>query len=82
MTIDPTFFFQKAIEFLRYGAIIGFLVATTLLINLNNKAYNSVFKEKKKQYFWFFLVISLIPLLIFIAIFNFIFQRLTMASGL
>jgi spore maturation protein SpmB len=79
--VDPQLFMNKVLEVFKYGAMLGFLVATTLLINLNNKAFTSVFREHSKAYFWFFLVISVIPLLAFIYVFNFLFGRLTFAFG-
>ena len=80
--IDIENFLNQVALIFKYGAMLGFLVATTLLINLNNKAYSRVFKTKSKSYFWFFLVLSIIPLLAFIYVFNFLFGKLTLARGL
>ncbi len=74
-------FIHKALQIFKYGAIVGFFVTTILVINLNNKAYNHVFKQKSKSYFWFFLLLSIIPLLSFIYIFNMFFGRFTLAIG-
>jgi len=72
-------FIHKTLQVFKYGAVAGFLVTTTLIINLNNKAFNSVFKGKTKSYFWFFLLVSLIPLLVFIYIFSALFGKLSLA---
>jgi len=66
----------EALQFLKFSAIAGFLATATLLINLNNKAFNYIFKEKAKSYFWFFLLISIIPLLAIIYVFNVFFGKL------
>jgi len=70
---------QKFIQVFKYGAIVGFFVTTILIINLNNKAFNSVFQQRSKSYFWFFLLISIIPLLAFIYVFNILFGKITLA---
>ena len=78
---DLILFTRKAVEIFRFGAIIGLIVATTLFVNINNKAFNTVFRERAKSYFWFFLMLSVIPLLVFIYIFSFLFGKLTYAMG-
>ncbi len=72
---------HKVLQIFKYGAIVGFFVTTVLIINLNNRAYNHVFQTKAKSYFWFFLIISIIPLLSFIYIFNMFFGKFTLAFG-
>lgn len=79
MKVDFLEVTNKAIQFLRYGAMLGFFVASILIINLNNKAFNFVFKEHAKRYFWFFMLLSVIPLLVFIFLFNAFFGRLNLS---
>src|SRR3972149_5607418 len=81
MQIDPQAFVNQTLSLFKYGAMLGFLVATVLLMNLNNKAFKYVFKDRAKSYFWFFLLLSVIPLLVFIYIFNLLFGRLSLAMG-
>lgn len=76
MTLDKKEVVAQTIQVIKYSAIVGFIATTTLLINLNNKLFLNVFKEKAKSYFWFFLVISIIPLLAFLYIFNVFFGKL------
>lgn len=77
MKIDPQVFINQTLTFFRYGAIAGFIVCATLLINLNNKAFTYIFKDRAKQYFWFFMLLSVIPLLAIIFVFNALFGGLT-----
>jgi apolipoprotein N-acyltransferase len=65
----------KASIFLEYSAIMGLIVTTVLIININNKAFNYVFKENSKRFFWLFMILSTIPLLIFIYLFTVLFGR-------
>lgn len=79
LDLDLRLIAQKTMQIFKYGAMVGFLVTTVLVINLNNRAFNSIFKERAKSYFWFFLLISVIPLLAFIYIFNMFFGRFAQA---
>ena len=72
---------EKAAGFLKYGAMLGFLVTTILIINLNNKAFKFVFKDHAKRYFWFFMLLSLIPLLAFIYLFTAFFGKLNISRA-
>jgi hypothetical protein len=81
LDIDLPLIAQKTMQIFKYGALVGFLVTTVLIINLNNKAFNTVFKDRAKSYFWFFLIISVIPLLAFIYIFNLLFARFSTVFG-
>lgn len=77
ITLDKKEVITQTLNVIKYGAIAGFLATTTLLINLNNKLFLRVFKEKSKSYFWFFLIISIIPLLAFLYVFNALFGKLS-----
>jgi hypothetical protein len=82
MMIDKTNFFLfagRAMQFLRWGAMLGFFVTAVLVINLNNKAFRFVFREHARSYFWFFLILSIIPLLVFIYLFNAFFGKLNLS---
>jgi len=63
-------------EFLRYSAITGFIVVTTLLINLNHKTFRYVLKDNARKYWWLFVVFAVVPLLLFLYVFTFIFGKL------
>lgn len=60
-------------EFFRIGAIAGFVAAFTLLINLNYKGFNYLFKDKTTKYWWVFVVACVIPFLVIMYIFTIIF---------
>jgi hypothetical protein len=79
MKVDVLVFIEKSMQFLRYGAMLGFFVVSILIINLNNKAFRFVFREHAKTYFWFFLLLSIIPLLVFIYLFNAFFGKLNLS---
>jgi hypothetical protein len=78
LVLDKSTFVEQSMQMVRYSAIVGFIAATTLVINLHNKLYLKVFKNKAKSYFWFFLLLSIIPLLVFLYIFNALFQKLSL----
>jgi len=61
------------LEFMRYSAITGFIVTTTLIVNINHHVFGTIFRERAKSYWWLFVLSGIIPLLVFIYIFNFIF---------
>ncbi len=69
--IDP-----RLMEAFRIGSITGFLATVTLLINVNYKVYQRIFKDKAKSYWWLFLLSALIPLLLFLYIFSLLFGKL------
>jgi hypothetical protein len=77
VNLDNKEVITQTLQIVKYSAIAGFIATTTLLINLNNKLFLKVFKKKSKSYFWFFLVISVIPLLAFLYVFNAVFGKLT-----
>lgn len=54
-------------------AFLGFLVTATLIVGLNFKIFNNIFKDKASNYWWLFLVISAIPIVVAIYIFSFFF---------
>lgn len=63
-------------EFLRYSSITGFIVVTTLVINLNHKAFRYVLKDNARKYWWIFVLFAVIPLLLFLYAFTFLFGKL------
>jgi len=64
------------ITFVRYSAIAGFIAIVPLIINLDFKAFRLVFKEKTATYWWFFVVLTVIPFLVLLYAFTKIFGRL------
>lgn len=60
-------------QFLRFSSLTGFIVVTTLIINLNFKAFRFVFKEKTGHYWWLFLLLALVPLGLIMFIFTLLF---------
>lgn len=58
---------------IKYGAIIGLIVVTTLIINLHFLGFKSVFKTKTVTYWWLFSMIIIIPLMLFLYIFSLLF---------
>ncbi|OGM03590.1 hypothetical protein A2715_00330 [Candidatus Woesebacteria bacterium RIFCSPHIGHO2_01_FULL_39_32] len=66
----------ELLSFLRFSAIAGLLATTTLLMNFNHKAFSNFFGYRSKSLWWLFLVFSVLPLLLFLFVFNFLFGRL------
>ena len=66
-------FSPEFLAFVRYGAITGFICVSVLIINLNHKLFNTVFRDSAKRFWWLFVLISLVPFLVIIYIFNFFF---------
>jgi hypothetical protein len=75
-----TTFTDKAIGFFRISAITGFLATTTLIINLNNQKFHTIFKDRAKKLWWLFLVVSLVLFAVILYIFNIIFQKLNIGG--
>lgn len=46
----------------------GFLTATTLIVGINFKIFNLVFKDSVKKYWWLFFLSALVPLMLFLTI--------------
>ena len=78
--LDPASFYNGLMQFTRYTAITGFIVVATLLINLNHKAFNYVLKDNAKKYWWLFTILAIIPLLLFLYVFTFIFGKISNQS--
>ncbi|OGM09492.1 hypothetical protein A2159_01010 [Candidatus Woesebacteria bacterium RBG_13_34_9] len=68
----------ETMAFLRFSAIAGLLTTTTLLVNLNKKTFNNIFQQRSKSLWWVFLFSSILPLLLFLYIFNFLFGEIDM----
>ncbi|OGM25115.1 hypothetical protein A2962_02320 [Candidatus Woesebacteria bacterium RIFCSPLOWO2_01_FULL_39_61] len=73
--INPDVFPREFLEFVRYGAITGFIAVTTLVININHKAFNTIFREKARSFWWLFVISGIIPLLLFLYAFTLIFDH-------
>jgi hypothetical protein len=58
---------------LKSVSFVGFLITATLLVGLNFKIFNNIFKDNAKNYWWLFLVISAVPILVAIYIYTFFF---------
>lgn len=65
----------QMIEFVRYSAIAGFIAATTLVVNINHKIFNTFFKERTASFWWLFVISALIPLSLFLYIFSLLFGK-------
>lgn len=73
MEILATFIPHEILIFFRYSAILGFICVATLVINLNHNLFNKVMSDNAKTFWWLFVIISVVPLLVIIYVFNFFF---------
>ncbi len=64
----------QLMEFFRFSAIAGLIAAVTLLINLHYSAFRYIFKERTKTYWWLFIVMTVIPLFLFLYVFSLLFE--------
>jgi len=64
--------------FFRFSAVAGLLATTVLLINLNHKAFDRVLGPKSKSLWWLFVLFSVVPLLLFLYIFTFLFGKMNL----
>ena len=67
---------EEIMQFLHYSAITGFIIVSVLLINLNHKAFDYVLKDNSKKYWWLFVLLAIIPLMLFLYAFTSIFGKL------
>lgn len=58
---------------LKSVSLVGFLVTATLIVGLNFKIFTNIFKDKASNYWWLFLVISVVPLLVALYIYTIFF---------
>jgi hypothetical protein len=58
---------------LKLVAFVGFLATATLFIGFNHKVFEVVFGEKSKTYWWLFALFVIVPFLLVIYIFSFLF---------
>ena len=64
----------KVIIFLKYSAIIGFVVAVSALVGLNHKFLNNFFKVKS-NYYWLILgFTSVLPVLMMVYVYSLLFS--------
>jgi hypothetical protein len=61
-------------------AFVGFLAAATLFIGLNHKFFVLALGEKSKTYWWMFIIIAVVPLLIIIYAFSYLFGSVPPSS--
>jgi len=66
---------SEFIYFLRYSAVAGLLALTVILINLNHYKFRSIFGERSGKLWWLFFTFSILPLMFFIFMFNFVLGR-------
>ena len=59
---------------IRFAAFAGFVVATTLFMNLNYRGFEKVFRGKTKSYWWLFIILTLIPALFTLFLFSMLFE--------
>ncbi len=66
-------------EFIRYGAIAGFIATTALVINLNWITFLFVFQKKKTTLFWtLFAIVAVLIFLVLLFVFSMVFERVMM----
>lgn len=65
---------QAGYEIIKFGALAGFIAASTILINLNYKAFNSVFQKKTKMVWFLFFVMAALPFGIMLLLFSYFFE--------
>lgn len=70
---EKALFSADFLNFLKVSAIIGLIVTTVLIINLNYHAFNLVFKERNKLFWTLFFTMVLIPLLVLLYLFTIFF---------
>ena len=66
---------KEVLEVVKYAAIGGLVATTTLIVNLSNVAFRTVFHERTKTYWWLFAMFTIIPLLLFLYVFSLIFGK-------
>jgi len=69
--MGPTLQVQQAIKSM---ALAGFLIAATLIIGINFKVFNNIFKEKTTNYWWLFLITAMVPIALVLYMFTFFFS--------
>ena len=74
--LKPELVPSEILEFLRYSAIVGFISTATIVINLNNKAFKRILGENAARLWWLFVLLAVIPLFVFLYLFNLIFGQL------
>ncbi len=60
---------------LKFGAMLGFVVCTVLVISLNFSLFKRIFKERTTSMWWLFMVFTFIPFIVMIGIFTLLFDR-------
>jgi len=63
----------ELLSFFRYAAILGFISVAVLIINLNHKLFDTVFRDSAKKFWWLFVLVSVVPFLVIIYVFDFFF---------
>lgn len=70
--MDSTSILSRILLFVRFAAILGFLVVTVFLINLNHKALKNYLRLDTKSQILLFLISSVLPLALFLYVANFL----------
>lgn len=65
---------QAGYEIIKFGALAGFIAASTFLINLNYKAFDRVFAKKTKIVWALFFTMTTLPLGIILLLFTYFFR--------
>jgi hypothetical protein len=66
---------KEVLIFIRYSAFAGFIVTATLLVMLDYKAFQRMFRQRTNELKWVFIISTVIILLLMIHIFTVLFQR-------
>ncbi len=65
------------VAILKFGAMLGFIICSTLVVGLNFKAFKRIFEERTATMWWLFLGISVIPFVMMVGIFTMLFKEKT-----
>jgi hypothetical protein len=66
---------REVMEFIRYGAIAGFIASTAFVINLNWITFSFLFQEKTKTFWILFAFAAVLIFLILLYIFSMVFEK-------
>ncbi|MBU0569421.1 hypothetical protein KKB40_01420 [Patescibacteria group bacterium] len=66
---------REVMEFVRYGAIAGFIAVTALIVNLDYKTLSKVFREKTNSFWVVFALSAVIVFLVLLYLFTIVFEK-------
>ncbi len=72
-TFHPELLNAQFVQTTRIVGIIVFLSIATLFIGFNHNIFKIVFAEKSKSYWWLFALLTIIPFLLVLFVFSFLF---------